>query len=172
MHLDFEELMNTCGDEVYAYLLARLGNRFDADDVFQSTFLKVRRFLPGFRGEASPTTWVMRIAMNEASTFRQRTRHELPLIAPEDLLPDPGTNDAAYDPAQEETEREITSGLEHLPGDLHDVLYFFYYKEMSYEQIAALLGIPAGTVKSRMFRAKQELRAYLEAHCDHRTERR
>ncbi|MCE5192575.1 RNA polymerase sigma factor [bacterium] len=169
MARDFEEIMNSCANEVYAYLLARMGNRFDADDVFQSTFLKVRRFLPNFRGEASPTTWVMRIAMNEASSFRRDQGRELSLVTPEDALPDPSTDRMGYDPAQAETVQDITEGMRHLPGDLRDVLYFFYYKALSYEQIATLLGIPKGTVKSRIFRAKQELRVYLEAHRDRRT---
>ncbi len=161
--------MNICANEVYTYLLARMGNRFDADDVFQSTFFKVRRFLPGFRGDASPTTWVMRIAMNEASSFRRHQGRELPLLAPEEALPGSGADETGYDPAQAETVHDITEGMQHLPGDLRDVLYFSYYKELSYKQIAALLGIPAGTVKSRIFRAKQELKVYLEAHRDHRT---
>lgn len=168
MAQDFEELMNSCANEVYTYLLARLGNRFDADDVFQSTFSKVRRFLPGFRGEASPTTWVMRIAMNEASSFRRRKGRELPLIEPEDVLSSSTLNEPGFDPAAAEAAQDITDGMQSLPGDLKDVLYFFFFKELSYEQIAALLGIPVGTVKSRIFRAKRELRIYLEAHHDHR----
>jgi len=160
--------MNSCANEVYTYLLARLGNRFDADDVFQSTFLKVRRFLPGFRGEASPTTWVMRIAMNEASSFRRRRGRELPLMDAEDALPSSALNESGFDPVAAETARDVAEGMQSLPADLRDILYFFYFKELSYEQIAALLGVPAGTVKSRIFRAKQALRAYLEAHRDHR----
>jgi RNA polymerase sigma-70 factor (ECF subfamily) len=59
--------------------------------------------------------------------------------------------------------------MQQLPGELRDVLYFYYYKDMQYEDIAKLIGKPTGTVKSRLFRAKEELRAFLEAHRDHRT---
>jgi len=170
MLLDFETLMNSCANEVYAYLVARLGNRFDADDVFQSTFFKVCHFLPSFRGDSSPTTWVMRIAMNEASSFRQRKGRELPLLTPDDALPQPGSDGVAYDPVQAETVHDIAAGMRHLSGDLRDMLYFYYYKEMSYEKIAELIGKPVGTVKSRLFRAKEELKAFLEAHRDHRTQ--
>jgi len=170
MLLDFETLMNSCAHEIYAYLVARMGNRFDADDVFQSTFFKVRHFLPSFRGDASPTTWVMRIAMNEASSFRQRKGRELPLLTPGDALPQLGTDGVGYDPAQAETEQDVAAGMRHLPGDLRDVLYFYYYKDMSYEKIADVVGKPVGTVKSRLFRAKEELKAFLEAHRDHRTQ--
>jgi RNA polymerase sigma-70 factor (ECF subfamily) len=170
MLLDFETLMNSCAHEIYAYLVARMGNRFDADDVFQSTFFKVRHFLPSFRGDASPTTWVMRIAMNEASSFHRRKGRELPLLTPGDALPSLGTDGVGYDPVQAETVQDIAAGMRHLPGDLRDVLYFYYYKEMSYERIAEFVGKPVGTVKSRLFRAKEELKAFLEAHRDHRTQ--
>ncbi|HWQ22413.1 MAG TPA: RNA polymerase sigma factor [Clostridia bacterium] len=162
--------MNSCADEIYAYLVARMGNRFDADDVFQSTFFKVRRFLPTFRGDSSPTTWVMRIAMNEASSFRRHTGRELPLLTPDDALPPSDSDEAAYDPVRDETERDVAAGMKHLQGDLRDVLYFYYYKEMPYERIAQLIGKPVGTVKSRLFRAKEELRTFMEAHRDHRTQ--
>jgi RNA polymerase sigma-70 factor (ECF subfamily) len=147
-----------------------MGNRFDADDVFQSTFFKVRRFLPSFRGDSSPTTWVMRIAMNEASSFRQRKGRELPLLSPEDTLPQLSSDETGYDPVQDEMVQDVESGMRHLPGNLRDVLYFYYYKDMAYEKIAQLIGKPVGTVKSRLFRAKEELKAFLEAHRDHRTQ--
>ena len=169
MLLDFETLMNSCADEIYAYLVSRMGNRFDADDVFQSTFFKVRHFLPSFRGDSSPTTWVMRIAMNEASSFRQRKGRELPLLAPGEALPQPGPDGTGYDPVQAETVQDVAAGMQSLPGDLRDVLYFYYYRELPYEKIAQLIGKPVGTVKSRLFRAKEELKAFMEAHRDHRT---
>jgi len=168
MRLDFETVMNSCADDIYAYLVARLGNRFDADDVFQSTFLKVHRFLSSFRGDASPKTWVMRIAMNEASSFRQRGGRELPLLMPEDTLAQPASDTSACDPVQSEQEGDVASGMKQLPGELRDVLYFYYYKDMQYDDIAKLIGKPTGTVKSRLFRAKEQLRTYLEAHRDHR----
>ena len=167
---DFETLMNSCADDIYAYLVARMGNRFDADDVFQSTFFKVRRFLPSFRGDANPKTWVTRIAMNEASSFRQHRGRELPLLSPEDTLLQPSSDGMVYDPVQAETVQDVAAGMRQLQGDLRDVLYFYYYKDMPYEKIAELIGKPVGTVKSRLFRAKEELKAFLEAHRDHRTE--
>ncbi len=172
MALDFETLMKMCAEDVYAYLVARMGNRFDADDVFQSTFLKAHQFLSSFRGEASPKTWVMRIAMNEASSFRQRRGRELPLLTPEDTLALDGPDVPVYDPVQAEEEEDIDRGLHSLPPELRDVLYFYYYKNMAYEEIAQLIGKPVGTVKSRIFRAKEELKAFLEAHHDHRPSQR
>lgn len=162
--------MNNCADEIYTYLVARMGNRFDADDVFQSTFFKARHSLASFRGDSSPATWVMRIAMNEASSFRQRKGRELPLLTPGDALPQPGSDETGYDPVHAETVQDIAAGMRNLPGDLRDVLYFYYFKEMPYEKIAELIGKPVGTVKSRLFRAKEELKAFLEAHRDHRTQ--
>ena len=169
MRLDFETVMESCADDIYAYLVARLGNRFDADDVFQSTFLKVHRFLPSFRGDASPKTWVMRIAMNEASSFRQRGGRELVLLVPDDALVQPGSDAPPYDPVRSEQQDDVADGMRKLPGELRDVLYFYYYKDMQYDEIARLIGKPTGTVKSRLFRAKEQLRVLLEAHRDHRT---
>lgn len=162
--------MANCAQEVYAYLTARLGNRFDADDVFQTTFLKVQRNLARFHGDSDPKTWVMRIAINEASTFRSRSRRELTLSCPAEDLPLPGADGPGYDPALDETVADIAAGMQHLDGDLRDVLYFFYYKDMRYEDIASLIGKPVGTVKSRLFRAKEELKDFLEAHHDQTAE--
>ncbi|HPS70456.1 MAG TPA: RNA polymerase sigma factor [Candidatus Cryosericum sp.] len=170
MALDFETVMASCAQEVYAYLTARLGNRFDADDVFQTTFLKVQRNLARFHGDSDPKTWVMRIAINEASTFRSRSRRELTLSCPAEDLPLPGADGPGYDPALDETVADIAAGMQHLDGDLRDVLYFFYYKDMRYEDIASLIGKPVGTVKSRLFRAKEELKGFLEAHHDQTAE--
>ena len=108
--------------------------------------------------------------MNEASSFRQRKARELPLLTPGDALPQAGPDGTGYDPVQAETVQDVAAGMRHLPGDLRDVLYFYYYKEMPYEKIAQLIGKPVGTVKSRLFRAKEELKAFLEAHRDHGTQ--
>ena len=85
-------------------------------------------------------------------------------------MPQSGSDESGYDPVQAETVQDVAAGMQYLQGDLRDVLYFYYYKEMPYMKIAQLIGKPVGTVKSRLFRAKEELKAFLEAHRDHRTQ--
>lgn len=127
-----------------------MGNREDAEDLAQEIWMKVFMQLPGYKGEAAFTTWLYRVAANTCrDALRQRYRRreeswEAEVPAPERL--------------DIEGELDIQQLLNLLPPEQRLVLICRDVQGFSYEEIAALLGINKGTVKSRLARARQNLR--------------
>jgi RNA polymerase sigma-70 factor (ECF subfamily) len=136
-----------------------LGNREDAADVTQATFLKVLENLDRYDAGHKLFSWIYRIAINEAIDQLHRIRRHEPL---ED------DRAAAGDGPEESTgakrlSRHVQEGLMGLPEDYRVVLVLRHFTECSYEQIAAILQIPEKTVKSRIYSARQLMKERLLA---------
>jgi len=127
-----------------------------ADDLAQETFLLAWRNLRSFRFDARFSTWLYRIAFNAWLT-QARKRHEV-LLADEDAVPDP--EEGAHEPGASER-----IDLERALGELGDgeraALAACYYADLTHEEAAEAIGIPLGTVKTHILRAKAKLRAKL-----------
>lgn len=145
-----------------AFLVVR--ERSEAEDVTQEAFIKAFRAIGGFR-EASPfRPWLLRIVRNEAlnrvrgSDRRERFNHR--------LLNDPGSGGAAPSPESlviDDLERmRIVSAMEGLPGRYRTVIFHRYLLDMSEREVATVLGLSRGTVKSRTARGLALLRTRLE----------
>lgn len=146
----------------YIYAIAVRGFRLkpeEAEDVFQETTLALYQHLPTFRGEGSLRAWIGRIAQNASRAYlrRQGRRLETPS--------DSGIERA--DAAQEVALREVEDGLvvrealERLAPECRQVLTRFFYERHKYREIAAALGIPEGTVATRISRCLVQLRVLL-----------
>ena len=136
-------------------LAIRMVGETNAADVTQQTFLKMFRGLPKFQGKASFSTWLYRIAVNECLQHRRRTprpQQQLPLD-----LPDPSA------PANQRLEQAelLQRAMDGLDEKLRAVFLLREVEGLSYEQIAEVLDIPAGTVASQLNRARTDLRDYL-----------
>lgn len=131
------------------------GRRDDAEDALQEAFLDVHRGLRHFRGEAAASTWVYRIALRAALRVRARRRPEEP-VDPE--TPGPG-GEAALDARAEA--RRVAAALGALPAEHRAVLALFAVEGLRHAEIAAVLGIPEGTVWSRLHAARRRLAAAL-----------
>ena len=150
-------------DRVYSLVVHMVADEDAAQDVLQAVFLRVFRSLGGFRGDASLATWIYRIALNESRRHRsRRSSTSVPIEAlfgsgeELDAAPRP---DAAYSSDQR---RDIVSrAVEELPPRLREVVVLRYVEELSYGQIAAVLGCAEGTVASRLNRALAELESRL-----------
>jgi RNA polymerase sigma-70 factor (ECF subfamily) len=171
----FATIVNRHRPRIFALAHGFLHNETDAEEVAQDTFIRAYRGLAQFRGESSLSTWLHRIAVNLARNrywyFFRRYRHAtLSLDCPigeqstttyADVV---ASNEA--DPAREtargEMERLVTSCMEELPEHQRRILTLRNLQERSYEEIAAELGINRGTVKSRIARARERLKAHLE----------
>lgn len=167
----FEALVRRREADVYRLCLRMLGDRDDAMDAAQDTFLRVYRALPRFRGEATFRTWVLGIAINVCRSKlvsrerRQRQRsvslqHEDPASGDE-VVHD--LTDAAPGPEQRafaaELRTALAAGLRRLSPEHREILLLHEMTRLEYEEIAAALGVRLGTVKSRMARARAALRA-------------
>lgn len=159
----FETLIGMHAARVHRMLVRVLGNPIDAEDVLQETFIKAWRALPRFRGEAQLSTWLYRIAMNEASRHRSaRARHQaLPLddtvVEVADIGPGP--------PALAES-AELRALLElfirELPQPYREAVVLRDVEGLTNEEAADVLGLDIRNFKSRLHRGRMALRQRLE----------
>lgn len=138
------------------YIKGLLPDDNAADDVVQELWIGVLRGIPRLRDPASLAPWLFSIARRAVLT-RLRQRYaaavEVPLIAPDDV----GVEDAAADLAEDDW-TTLERHLARLAVVEREVIVLFYLKEMSLQDLSAVLGVPVGTVKSRLHRARRQLR--------------
>ena len=174
----FNEIVERYRTKIFGLTLGLLHNQGDAEELTQDTFIRAYRGLARFRGDASLATWLYRIAMNLARNrywyfFRRRRHATLSLDCP---LGDDSTAtyadqfaSEAHDPAQETAAEEFTrliaTCMERLDATHREILTMRNVLHLSYEEIAASLGLNVGTVKSRIARARERLRAQLAEVC-------
>jgi RNA polymerase sigma-70 factor (ECF subfamily) len=152
---DFDALYLAERERVLALCLHVTGRRADAEDALQEAFLAVHRGLGRFRAEASPSTWLHRIALRAALRVKARRRGGEPLD-PE--LAGPGLE---ADLERRSEARRITEALARLPAGLRTVLALFAVEGFTHPEIAEVLGVPEGTVWSRLHAARKRLREEL-----------
>jgi RNA polymerase sigma-70 factor (ECF subfamily) len=168
----FEELVAEYQPLVYALTLRILGDAEDARDATQETFLKIYRHFARFRGEASLKTWVCRVAINQARSterwWRRRRRSETRSLdepaeqgSPADRLRSPAATPEA-EALSRERRRRIEWALGGLKKDFRIAVILRDIEGLSYEEIASILEISVGTVKSRIARGREMLRASLK----------
>jgi len=171
----YEDLIERFQQPVFNLVSRVLWDPNDVCDVVQEVFLKVFRKIGSFRGDSSLKTWVYRIAVNEAHNhcrWSGRHRgHEVGLEGGEeaksycDILPSPGCS--PYDFALDrERHRMVEAALAELSPGFRSVVVLRDVEDLSYEEIAEILGLPLGTVKSRILRGREALRRQLEKRLD------
>jgi RNA polymerase sigma-70 factor, ECF subfamily len=155
----FELLLERFQDKVFRLAWSMLRNETEAEDLAQDIFLRIWKALPGYHGGASLSTWVYTISRNACLTELKRRAHR-PTVSLHDpdievgleKLPELQTTDPAPG-----ADRDVQAMLDQLPEKYRQVITLFYLEERSYDQVAALLGLPMGTVKTFLHRAKKEL---------------
>jgi len=165
-----EELVRRHLDGVYGLALRLTGNPSDAWDLAQEAMLKAVRALPGFRGEAAPSTWLYRITVN---AWKNKSQSALSKwwrsLASLDGLPDEASSDPpGRDPAPDrelellEERAAVERAMGSLAPEDRAALVLREMESKSYQEIADILGVPIGTVKSRLYRARSTLARELE----------
>jgi RNA polymerase sigma-70 factor, ECF subfamily len=177
----FEWLVGRYQNSVYSLVYQILQDRNDAPDTVQEVFLKVYRGIRRFRGECSLKTWIYRIAVHEASNQRRwwsrHRRQELSLETPLSLSDEGGEltlghtlRDMADSPLQERMNSEmrevVQRALAELPVIYRTVLLLRDVEDLSYEEMAEVLQVRVGTVKSRLARAREALRPLLAPYLE------
>ena len=167
----FEELVRTHEKTVYNLALRLVGNPQDAEDMAQEAFLKAYRSLPEFRGESKFSVWLYRIVSNVClDHLRRQGRRPASSLTTEDEdgeeqqwdVPDESQSPERL-LEQKLTREAVQRGLETLPADQRQILLLREIRGMSYEEIGQTLDLEPGTVKSRIFRARKKLVAWLLA---------
>ncbi|HEX6771480.1 MAG TPA: sigma-70 family RNA polymerase sigma factor [Acidobacteriaceae bacterium] len=162
--LRFQALVEEHAPMVFRTLVRLLGAREGVDDLAQDCFLRLYRALPAFRGEALVSTYLYRIVVNVAQDeLRRRHREERPLISLADeaegwgdRLRHPGRN-AEEMLLEQEYAAHVERALAQLSAIQRTVLVLYHQEERTYEQIAAVLGMPIGTVRTHLHRARARL---------------
>ncbi len=169
----FDELVRRHQRLVFAVAVRLLGSRDEAQDVSQDAFVRAYRGIGGFRGESKFSTWVLSILMNLCRNrrcwwARQRQHPTVSLDEPRDAdsgesreVPDHAPS-PAVNAARAELAGQIAAALELLDDAGRAVIVLRDIEDLSYEEIAEVLGCEVGTVKSRLSRARLRLRALLD----------
>lgn len=162
----FAHLVEQYEKQVYHHALRLVGNPEDAADISQEVFWKAWRALPTFRGQSSFSTWLYRLTDNACTDLFRREkkrRKDVPLVL-EDLSssqlvhPDPTPQEQVE--ARESLDT-LEQGLAQLSQDHRRILVLRELSGLSYQEIASILGLSSGTVKSRLARARLTLANYL-----------
>ncbi len=170
----FDEMVSRYWDRIYSMVHQLLRNAQDAEEVTQDAFIRAHRGLVNFRGESAFSTWLYQIATNLARNrywywWRRKRDFSDSLDAP--VSSENSTTLAEIIPAELETPDDIavtqefvsriSRGMDRLSAKHREILILRNVKNMAYEEIAEILGISVGTVKSRIARARESLRSKL-----------
>jgi len=154
------------------------------EDIAQESFIRAYRALHQFRGDAQFYTWLYRIAVNTAKKALLDLKHD-PLVTEAALRPD-GEDDETFQPGNEPIGEEtpetllaareiaaaVQAALEALPEDLRQAVTLREIEGLSYEDIAAVMGCPIGTVRSRIFRAREAISTRVRPLLEHQSGKR
>jgi RNA polymerase sigma-70 factor (ECF subfamily) len=144
----FETLLAAYQDKVFRLCYSMLGDRAHAEDAAQESFLRIWKSMERYRGQSALGTWIFSIARNVCLTAiaKRAARRSVPI------------DEAAHD-ALERPDRQpdIVRMVGQLPDNYRQVVMLFYMEDRSYEEVARLLDLPVGTVKTHLHRARQQL---------------
>lgn len=178
---EFARLVDTYSPQIYRLGLKMLGNQQDAEDVLQNTFLNALTHIAGFEGRSSLSTWLYRIAANEALMLIRKRK---PNINIEDMqhenaddVPLPETFvDWSVLPEKElltgEGKKAIESAVKRLPENLRMVFVLRDVEDLSIKETAEILNLTEVNVKTRLLRARMALREQLSSYYAERTLRK
>jgi RNA polymerase sigma-70 factor (ECF subfamily) len=168
---EYSTLVDAYSDKIYRLALRMTGNEQDAEDVLQETFIKVFKNIDGFLGNSSLSTWIYRIAMNEALMLLRKHKPEGFSLDEEnddeDITP---RQIASWDALPEQTLMSTETSLQlqvavmRLPESLRSVFLLRDTEQFSVKETAELLALSEGAVKVRLLRARLRLREYLSAY--------
>ena len=160
----FNEVMRLYSEPLYWQVRRMVENHDDANDILQNTFLKAWQSVEGFRGDAKLSTWLYKIALNEAITFlaRERKRLSLSLDDEESHLVNLIESDEYVD--GDELALKLRKVVASLPEKQRLVSNMKYYDEMKYEQMSEILGTSVGALKASYHLAVKKIEQYITAH--------
>lgn len=144
-----ERLLDLYQTKVFRMAVMMLGNSGTAEEVTQDIFLKLWQALPAYDGRASPSTWLYTIARNTCRTALRSQSYRK--TAPLDELNEPAARDIRP------VSLEMEQWLGCLPQEQREAIMLFYWQEKSVEDVAQMLDLPQGTVKSHLHRARRTL---------------
>ena len=149
-----EQLIYDYGNTVYRLAYAQTRSQHDADDIFQEVFLRVAQHRPVFDSEAHEKAWILRVTLNCLKSHWRAAwrRHDVPL---DERIPFPAPE-----------ERALDNALRQLSPKYRAAVHLFYYEGYSAEEIARMTGEKPSTIRTRLTRARAQLRDLLKGESD------
>ena len=145
----FQQLYELFADRVYRYAFTILHDKHLAEEIAQETMVAVWNGADRFAGRSKPSTWIFGIARNQALTLLRKEKRAENTGERKLVQADPSKHIIQHE--------HVMAALTELSADHREVVYLTFYEGLSYGEISGILGIPSGTVKSRMFHAKRKL---------------
>lgn len=159
--LQIEQLMTDYGQGVLELVYSYVKNRVVAEDLTQEIFIKCYKSLASFHGEANIKTWLWRIAINHCKDYLRSWHYRnLEMMETEEIIID---SISVEQIVVEKDEREILlNKVLQLPVKYRELIYFYYYEDLTIKEIEQITRINSNTIKSRMRRAKKLLKELLQ----------
>jgi RNA polymerase sigma-70 factor (ECF subfamily) len=158
-----ETLARSHAGRLASFLRRRVGNPHDVEDLVQDTLLEAMRCMEQFQGQSRPETWLFGIALNLSRSYHKRARvRDIYADVDTDDVPSPGADDPCEIASQRQSMWLVADALEQLPVDSYKLLELVVHDDLSYDEAARELGIPIGTVRSRVSRMRSHLRRSAE----------
>jgi RNA polymerase sigma-70 factor (ECF subfamily) len=165
-----ETIFNSYRHQVFSLAYRMTGNASDAEDLCQEVFLQVIRKIGSFQGRSSFSTWLYRVTVNRSRDYL-RSKKRVPELLSEDsdsadtgAVVGPGTPSPESGAISSEAQRLVQEALMELPMSLRGPLVLHELEGLEYREVARMLRLPVGTVKSRIFRGRLKLAELLEPH--------
>jgi RNA polymerase sigma-70 factor, ECF subfamily len=173
----FEALVETHYARTYSFIYRMVQSEPDAADLTQETFVRVYKALPRLRAEGALFAWIRRIASNLCMDYLRRRNSSLPTFSLDARVSEESDTMLSWDIADPTAEPQslfasrerknvLYRAIQTLPEEYRAVIVMHHIEEMRVEDIAGALGVPAGTIKSRLSRARRELRRKLSPYFD------
>lgn len=145
-----ESVIRRYSQTVYRLAFARVGNKYDADEVFQEVFMRYVRKNPKFNDEEHRKAWLIKVTVNCSKTLMSSMWYNKTQELDDTLA------------IEDENDINLYYELQKLPAKYRDVIHLFYYEDMSLEQISKVLGRKASTVRTQLTRARAMLKNFMK----------
>lgn len=154
----FDTVFKEYQNMVYSIALRFMGNRDDALEVAQESFIRIYKGLPNFRGDSKLSTWIYRITVNQALAHRRSARNfvDLPDIS-DDQVYFGGIANAIETLGADDRKRFVTKALDLLGDEDSTILMLYYMEDQSIDEIAQIMQLTHANVKVRLFRSRNKL---------------
>ncbi|OOZ90722.1 sigma-70 family RNA polymerase sigma factor [Bacillus cereus] len=158
-----DEIMNKYGQEVLQLVYSYVNNKEVAEDLTQDIFMKCYKSLHTYKGNSNLKTWLWRIAINHCKDYLKSWYNKKVVVTEDDFTYMESQKESVEKIViQNAEDRELASAVMNLPIKYREVIYLFYYEELSIKEIATVIEVKENTIKTRLKKAKELLKEGLE----------
>ncbi|OFD46051.1 RNA polymerase subunit sigma [Bacillus mycoides] len=158
-----DEIMNKYGQEVLQLVYSYVNNKEVAEDLTQDIFVKCYKSLHTYKGNSNLKTWLWRIAINHCKDYIKSWYNKKVIVTEDEFTYIGSQKESAEQTViQNAEDRRLASAVMNLPIKYREVIYLFYYEELSIKEIAIVIEVKENTIKTRLKKAKELLKKGLE----------